>query len=140
MSQYCSFESHFYIKSWASPSGPEGRSMKQEKEFDYVQSAVYNALGVGKENAVSREELARRTGYSDRINRRAIEELRHDHVILSIESGYYIPHTNEQGRQETAVWLAMQRSRMKSIKDATRGAEVFVSEVPGQLEMAGAVG
>ena len=140
MSQYRTFESHFDITSWASPSGPEGRTMKQKNEFDLVQSAVYNALGVGKENAVSREELARRTGFSDRLNRKAIEELRHDRVILSIESGYYIPYANEQGRQETAIWLAMQRSRMKSIKGATKGAERFIHDVPGQMEMAGVEG
>ena len=114
--------------------------MKQKNEFELVQSAVYNALGVGKENAVSREELARRTGFSDRINRRAIEVLRHDHVILSIDSGYYIPRSNEQGRQETAIWLAMQKSRMKSIKGATQGAERFICDVPGQMEMAGVEG
>lgn len=114
--------------------------MKQLKDFDVVQSAVYNALGVGRKNAVSRAELARRTGFSDRVNRQAIEALRRDRVILSIDSGYYIPYSNEEGRQETAVWLAMQKSRMKSIKAATRGAERFARgarETPGQIEMAG---
>ena len=137
MSQYRTFESHFDITSWASPSGPEGRNMK---EFDLVQSAVYNALGVGKKNAVSRKELVEKTGYSDRLIRRTIEILRRDRVIINLDTGYYIPYSNEQGRRETERWLAKQRSRTRAIKRAARGAERFVrdgEDMPGQMEMAG---
>lgn len=113
--------------------------MGKVNDFDVVQSAVYNALGIGKENAISRTELAIKTGYQDRLIRKAIESLRKDMVIINLDTGYYIPHSNAQGRCETYRWLKRQRSRMKSIKTATRGAQKFVDgkkkQFPGQICM-----
>ena len=58
------------------------------------------ALGIGKENAISRQTLSQITGVGDRQIREAIEALRHDNAILALESGkgYYIPPRTPQGR------------------------------------------
>lgn len=123
----------------------EGR-MRKRKDYRVIQCVVYNALRVGRENALSREELSRITGYRDRLVREAIEALRHDKVIISlgIQGGYYIPDSTPQGRREVAAWLARQDRRMQSIRAATRGARRFVvgcsrknKDVPGQLSMFG---
>ena len=62
--------------------------MRYIKNLGIIQSAVYNALGVGRENAISRAELSRITGYRDRRIREAIEALRYDKVILNLEDVY----------------------------------------------------
>ena len=63
-----------------------------------VQARVYNALLVGKENALNRDELVSKIGESDRDIRTAIEILRHDKVILTLPTGkgYYIPRDDAQ--------------------------------------------
>lgn len=121
----------------------EGR-MRKRKDYRVIQCVVYNALRVGRENAISREELSRITGYRDRLVREAIEALRHDKVIISlgIQGGYYIPDSTPQGRREAAAWLARQDRRMQSIRAATRGARRFVEgrkngDMPGQMSMLG---
>ena len=123
--------------------GPKGGiELRTFKNFGVIQYNVYNALGVGRNNAMSRSELSRVTGY--RRIREAIEALRNDKVIINLDNGdgYYIPESTLQGRQETYIWLARQERRMKAMKAATRGARRFVSsvkskEIPGQISMFG---
>ena len=119
--------------------------MRYTKNSDVIQCAVYNDLGVGKQNAISRAELSRITGYKDRRIREAIEALRHIRPILNLDDGdgYYIPDTTPQGRQEAALWLSRQDRRIQSMKDATTGARRFLNkkkskDVPGQISMFGA--
>lgn len=102
--------------------------MRNYKNFGLIQCNVYNALEVGRGNAISRAELSGITGYSDRRIREAIEALRNDKVIINLDNGdgYYIPDQTPQGRHEAALWLARQDRRMKSIKASTRGARRFV--------------
>lgn len=112
-----------------------------------IQALVYNSLGVGKENAISRAELSRITHVGDRQVRAAIESLRHNNAILSLDNGrgYYIPHRTHQGRQEAAKWISQQNHRVNSIKAAQKGAKAFVNEekskkndgIPGQISMFG---
>lgn len=114
-----------------------------------VQARVYNALFVGKENALNRDELVSKIGESDRDIRTAIEILRHDKVILTLPTGkgYYVPRDDAQGRQEAYKWIESQNSRIESIKAAERGAQLFLgrnkknkrknTETPGQLSMFG---
>ncbi|MGP8310956.1 hypothetical protein ACG0Z4_08790 [Enterocloster aldenensis] len=118
---------------------------KRTKNFTIIQCAVYNTLKIGKENAMSRDELILATGYTDRRIREAIEALRHIRPILNLDDGdgYYIPDTTPQGRQEAALWLSRQDRRIQSMKDATTGARRFLSkkkskDVPGQISMFGA--
>lgn len=121
--------------------GGAGKEGDVKNDFEIVKAAVYNSIGVGRANATTREELTARTGYKDRLVREAIEDLRHDRVILSIGRGYYIPETTPQGRQEAAIWVRMQNSRMMSIKAATMAAQRFAGmgnkQIAGQMEMFG---
>lgn len=111
------------------------------KDFEKIKSDVYNALKIGKQNAVSRMELGNVTGFRDRMIREAIESLRHTKAILNLDQGdgYYIPESNTQGRHEAALWIRKQNTRMRSMKAATRGAERFIGTigkaVPGQIRM-----
>lgn len=44
--------------------------MRKRKDYRVIQCVVYNALRVGRENSLSREELSRITGYRDRLSGR----------------------------------------------------------------------
>lgn len=119
--------------------------MRQRKDYKVIQCVVYNALCVGRQNAINRKELTAITGYRDRLVREAIEALRHNHVIINLGKGegYYIPDSTPQGRKEAAIWLTRQDRRIQSIRAATRGARRFVvgrknKGIPGQISMFGA--
>lgn len=123
--------------------------MRRTKNIVIIKCAVYNALGVGRENSISRAELIKITGYKDRRIREAIEALRKDRVILNLDKGdgYYIPDSTPQGQREAAEWLERQDRRIQSMKDSTRGARRFVAgnkksrrtgDMPGQFCMFGA--
>jgi hypothetical protein len=111
-------------------------------------AAVYNAIGVGRENATSRGDLVRQTGLPDRAVRRAIEILRYDRPILTADNGkgYYIPLSNDHGRKEAERWVETQNRRCKSIKTAERGAKRFAKQgikngqIAGQLSLFGGIG
>ena len=76
-------------------------------EYEVTKYAVYNALGVGSKNAVSRKELCRRIGCGDRMLREIIEDLRKDQVIITDDNGagYYIPTSDDMGRARASYWL-----------------------------------
>lgn len=63
---------------------------------------VINYIPKGRENAISRSQLAALTGFPDRVNRQAIEDARHHGVMVisgSNTKGYYITddYTEWQG-------------------------------------------
>lgn len=109
---------------------------------------VFNALRVGKEHALSRQQLVIRTGIDDRQVRKAIEELRREYPILVIPggNGYYIPRNDESGKKEAGAWISQQRKREKSICASQEGAIKFCrgeprnsTQIPGQMNMFGGV-
>ena len=99
---------------------PAGKEKRVDIGYDTFIYSVYNALGVGPKNAVTRRELCARLRCGDRLLRQAIEDLRHDRVILTDDNGtgYYIPTYNKEGRAQAARWIARQKKRVKSIKRA----------------------
>jgi len=63
-------------------------------------------LRIGKENAVTRDQLCILTGRSDRRNRKEIEELRLKGipiVNMADKKGYYVPETKEELLQYVRV-------------------------------------
>ena len=116
-------------------------------DFELFTYSVYNALGVGHQNAQTRRELCHKLHCGDRSLRRAIEALRRNYAILSKDDGkgYYLPETSEAGRDEARQWLKRQNDRMHSIKASQAGAAKFAgqyrrqrqNETPGQLNMFG---
>ena len=120
--------------------------MKQK--IKELEAAVYNALGVGKEKALSRAELVAITQSNDRQVRAVIDSLRHEKAILTLPggNGYYLPPDTDQGRNEAVRWIVQQNKRIKSIREAQRGAREFagsesnkhkITQVPGQINMFG---
>ena len=69
MSQHL-IECHFntYLKPRIMP-GRKGGAMKEKVDMNLAMLIVYNTLGVGKENAVSRRRIVESTGYPDRLIR-----------------------------------------------------------------------
>lgn len=59
--------------------GPGRRNMTTE--YEVIKYAVYNSLGVGKKNAKTRKELCSCVKCSDRVLRKAIEDLRRDRIL-----------------------------------------------------------
>ena len=83
---------------------------------------IIDYIPTGQPNAISRLELRQLTGLPDRLMRREIERARKDYAILNIGgSGYFRPAEGEAYLVER--WLRQERSREKSVRDATRGAE-----------------
>lgn len=105
-------------------------------DMSVVRSDVYNCLGIGKDNAVSREEIRHRTGYNDRTIREGIEQLRKKHAILSLTDGkgYYIATEDTEGVKAAAEWVVGQNRRAKSIRASCRGAQKLISRIQ-QMEM-----
>ena len=135
---------HFRIQG-AGSSSAAGQKGGKLRHIADVESIVYNSLGIGKENALSRQQLVPRTGLRDRQIREAIENLRHSKAILTLEkgNGYYIPDKTLQGLNEAQRWVSQQNRRINSIKKAQKGAKVFIEEgrpkkedgIPGQISM-----
>lgn len=64
---------------------------------------IADFIPVGKENAVTREQLCRLTGLSDRVNRKLIEIARTEGVIIVNDSdgeGYYISEEEADIRRQ----------------------------------------
>ena len=95
-----------------------------------LMAAVYNALGTGHKNARTRAELCAALGCNDRELREAIEALRWDYPIITRDdgTGYYKPLPNHRGRYEVMGWLSRQEKRRESIRQATRGARLFMGQ------------
>lgn len=105
--------------------------MKKKVDMSIVKRDVFNCLGVGKENAISRMDIRQRTGYNDRLIREAIERLRKRYAIPSLTNGkgYYIAAEDAQGAAEAAEWVIGQNRRAKSIIASCRGAQKLVARV-----------
>lgn len=96
-------------------------------------------LPKGAENGVKTGELLRMTGLSEaRTIRRLISDERAaGAVILSGDTGYYLPDDGEKGRQEAAAFVASIKAKGKNTLRAARSAEDYLSRLPGQMEIGG---
>lgn len=87
-------------------------------------------IGFGAQNAVTRAELCRRTGWTDRRVRQAIEDARHDgEIIINMQNGkgYYKPvlisdieMQYRQNESRAKSILHYQKFLRKALKDAGR--------------------
>jgi len=84
---------------------------------------IIDYIPEGQSNAISRRALCAATGLPDRMMRKEIERARQEHAILNSQdgSGYFRPAPGEAYLIER--WLRQERSRERSVRDATRGAE-----------------
>lgn len=80
-------------------------------------------IPIGKENAISRSQLVKLTGLSDRIIRDMIALERRNTAILNLQNGagYYIP--SESDRADIERYVRQEEARAKSIFWSLRGAK-----------------
>ena len=83
-------------------------------------------IPVGKNDAISRKDLARQLGIRDRFLRTLIHEARSSHPILSNTSngGYYFPETKE----EALEFIAQQYSYITNINQTISAARRWVEQ------------
>lgn len=89
---------------------------------------IVDFIPEGSEKAISRRDLCRVTGLSDRVVRSLIEEARRETIIISNNdgSGYWIYPENptETEKQLLNKYVKQQESRAKSIFYALRPARL----------------
>ena len=85
----------------------------EEEDFPLLYYAVLGMIPRGKQNAITRANLAAKVGLNDRTVRRIIERLRRDYIIVNDQDGrgYYRPGSQDDVRryygQEYARALAI---------------------------------
>lgn len=82
----------------------------------------------GRENAVTREELCRITGMSDRIMRKSLHDLRRDHCIINLQNGRGYFRPGEDDGPLVKRFLKQERARALSSLWAARGAKEWIKE------------
>ena len=84
---------------------------------------IADFIPVGKDNAISRSQLVKLTGLSDRIVRDMIALGRRNTAILNLQNGagYYIP--SESDRADIERYVRQEEARAKSIFWSLRGAK-----------------
>lgn len=91
------------------------------------ENGILSFLGTGQENAVTRDELKRLTGLSDRKNRELIEQARNEgHIIVNCQDGkgYYLTNRPEdikaqmeRNRHRALSILVQQKHLKKALKE-----------------------
>ena len=104
-----------------------------------VQSFFQCVLPKGAENAIKTAELCRMMGIKDQ---RALRKMISDEralgaVILSGDTGYFLPDDGEKGRQEAAAFIATVTAKGANTIKAVRSAQAFLDRLPGQIEIGG---
>ena len=94
----------------------------------HVTINIVDFIPEGSEKAISRRDLCRVTGLSDRVVRSLIEEARRETIIISNNdgSGYWLypEHPTEAEKQLLNKYVKQQESRAKSIFYALRPARL----------------
>lgn len=99
---------------------------EEESPLSDREEIVLDAIPFGKEKAVTREYLTAKTGLPDRQVRKAIEEIRRNHIVLNDQDGkgyyrsYDLDDIERFYRQERARALAV-LYRMKPMRILLRG-------------------
>ena len=83
---------------------------------------IADLIPQGKGNAITRQQLVKITGLTDREVRKEISLARFNEPILSTEKGYYKPDT----WVEVERWIAQEQARAKSIFRSMRGAREYL--------------
>lgn len=104
---------------------------------DYLESlekqgfSILDYIGIGRENAKTRQQLCICAGVQDRAVRELIHQARRETAIFNMQDGkgYFIP---DMGRHEEQMLLAryvqQEESRMKSVGWSLKGARKMLTE------------
>lgn len=106
-----------------------------------AQGIIEKLLPKGETNALKMMELRQIMGMSDtRVIRQMIaDERAAGAVILSSENGYFRPSDGELGRIEARKFVASMTHRGANTIRATKSAQRFLDNLPGQTEIGGGV-
>lgn len=104
-----------------------------------AQGFFQSVLPKGAENAIKTTELCRMMGIRDpRALRKMISDERAlGAVILSGDSGYFLPDDGEKGRREAAAFIATVTAKGANMIRAVRSAQAFLDGLPEQIEIGG---
>ncbi len=104
-----------------------------------AQGFFQSVLPKGAENAIKTTELCRMMGIRDpRALRKMISDERAlGAVILSGDSGYFLPDDGEKGRREAAAFIATVTAKGANTIRAVRSAQAFLDGLPEQIEIGG---
>lgn len=93
---------------------------------------ILDFIPVGKENAVERIELVKRTGLSDRDMRAGLEKAREKKIIINLSDGhgYFRPDKNSPDDVRNVLhYAAQEESRKRSIEKHLAPVYEFLEEV-----------
>lgn len=104
-----------------------------------VQDYLADILPKGAEHGIKTADLKLLLGLRDtRAVRRFISAARSaGAVILSGDTGYYLPDDGEKGRQEAEIFVSTVTAKGVSTIRATESAKAFLDILPGQLGIGG---
>ena len=90
---------------------------EQKNKKGYEDDIIVSFLSKGRENAITKKDLMNLTGYSDRVLRQRVEDLRKEVPILSNtkEGGYYLPDDGQKGIDECNEFIFEQQARANNI-------------------------
>ena len=91
---------------------------------------ILDYIPTGRENAVSRKQLADRTGMNDREVRRAIETARGETPVISREDGggYFLPRKDPEDIEAVNGYVMRERKRAVSVLDNLGAAERWLMD------------
>lgn len=101
---------------------------------------IFELLNIGKENAMTRDDLVRLTGLDDRKVRLLINQERELYPIISDSehSGYWLPDLDNNGISEAQKCIRQFNARAISNVKAKRGLEKWIRQLEiRQLEIRG---
>lgn len=105
-----------------------------KRTTEEIEALVFNALGVGKERALSRADLVVITQSNDRQVRAAIEALRHDKAILTLPggNGYYICHRTRKKAVQRPPDGLYSRINVSEVSEKPREGQESLREMRSQ--------
>lgn len=102
-------------------------SKKKKVEFTPTELKVYNLLQVGKDNAISRDQLVKSTGYGDRYIRKILRSLRAKGIRIvsySTGSGYWLSGSREDDQH----YANEMRKRGQECKEIVKGINISLGK------------
>ena len=84
---------------------------------------ILELIPKGNRNAISRSELVRRSGLTDRIIRRHIAELNNKGIVILNNGNGYFLYGGQEDNQYLNEYVAMEKARVRTISRKIRKME-----------------
>lgn len=110
-----------------------------DQNIGLVEATLQSMGAVGRDNAVTRAQVARALGLPHKDGARAVSKMleleRRTRVICSCGSGLFIPDEGVKGRAEIHAYMHKVEGIAKGSFRSIRGARLHQKNVPGQTEL-----